>query len=419
MAVVRLRHPVVKGLYEVLLSMGFEGAYILNVEENEGVVKAFIKLPTHADLDDFKQVMQNLQMEIGAIDVKLGKVEGKKIEVLFGMSKLKVINLNKNNIHEFVLENSLKIILPSSFGYKLLDFEDGASCHMLNGGTTRMGKTCLLLYICCVLYLQNKEKIKMYICSSKKQDFYPLFDNDCFEFAENESELLLLLDSLTSEFDKRKEYFKMNELKKCTDAKSVKKRKPHLYHLFKPMFLIIDEYADYSYFVEIQKSVENLVRKAGYVNIHVIISTQRADARTTIPPQIKCCLSARICFTTTDKNNSIVILDQEGAEDLGKIEGRAILLDSEMNIVQVPFMDDVKCDEILEPYRKEMKDDEYNQSEERRTNSKLTDKISDLFKESVGGNGIQGEHQSYKCMQQNDAENVSGWFRLESGKRER
>jgi DNA segregation ATPase FtsK/SpoIIIE-like protein len=155
------------------------------------------------------------------------------------------------------------------------------------------------------------------------------------------------------------------------------------------------------------------------VNIHVIISTQRADARTTIPPQIKCCLSARICFTTTDKNNSIVILDQEGAEDLGKIEGRAILLDSEMNIVQVPFMDDVKCDEILEPYRKEMKDDEYNQSEERRTNSKLTDKISDLFKESVGGNGIQGEHQSYKCMQQNDAENVSGWFRLESGKRER
>jgi hypothetical protein len=63
-----------------------------------------------------------------------------------------------------------------------------------------------------------------------------------------------------------------------------------------------------------------------------------------------------------------------------------------------------------------MKDDEYNQSEERRTNNTLTNKIQNLFTESVSGNGFQGEHQPDKCLQSGDEKNVSGWFRLASPK---
>jgi hypothetical protein len=415
MAVVRLRHPVVKGLYEVLLSMGFEGAYILDVVQDAETLKAKIKLPVHADLEDFEQILQNLKMEIKAMDVKIGDVQGKKVEVIFGMCKLESFVVRKQ-IKKYLKMNSLKILLPSSYGCSVLDFEDGASCHMLNGGKTRMGKTCLLLYLCCLLYIQNK-KIEFVICSSKIKDFYPLYDLPRVSFAENEYELIELLDRLTNEFEERGKRLKRKELRKATDAKSVRKYYPKEYRFFSPIFLIIDEYADYSHFPEIQKSVENLVRKAGYVNIHVIISTQRADARTTIPPQIKCNLSARICFTTTDKNNSIVILDEEGAEKLGSIEGRAIFLDGGMNIVQVPFMDAVTCDKYLSIYRKGRKEDEQNG--EGPTNSTLSNKVQNLFTESVSGISIQGEHKPSQCNKQGDEKNLSGWWLLASSKDKR
>lgn len=421
------KHPITQKLFNVLLSLGFEDSYILDIEQNGDVIKANIQLASHCELEDLQSILQNLKQEVNALDIKIGIQNGKQIEILFGMKDLSEVPFNS----KYIYPNTLQIELPSSFGSCILDFEDGASCHLLNGGTTRMGKTSLLLYLCCVLYLQNKQ-IHFYICSSKKQDFYPFFDNTSFDFAENEEELLLMLVSLNDEMNIRKEHFKMKELQKCTDSKSVKKRQPTFYHLFKPIFLVIDEYADYSHNREIQKLVENLVRKAGYINIHVIISTQRADARTTLPPQIKCCLSARICFTTTDKNNSIVILDEEGAENLGFIEGRAIFLDGQNNIVQVPFLDDENCDEIMSPFRMDSvqstertngedvnHEPSTNKNQEGRTNIELSNKIQNLFTQSISNPIFQGKQQPRECDQPSDEAHVSGWFRLASEERER
>jgi DNA segregation ATPase FtsK/SpoIIIE-like protein len=182
-------------------------------------------------------------------------------------------------------------------------------------------------------------------------------------------------------------------------------------HHFKPIFLLVDEYARFSDNKEIQKKVIELTETAGYVNIHLIITTQRPDARTVLPPRIKGNLLARICFTTADEANSVIILDRSGAESLGRIAGRAILSDSEYNIVQVPLITTDQVLEQLKPFRGNHHAT-INQNPKGTTNTELSSKIQSLFEESVSEIMFPEQLESNKCMQSNHEAVINGWDRL-------
>jgi S-DNA-T family DNA segregation ATPase FtsK/SpoIIIE len=331
----------------------------------------------------------------------------------FGKRDLSEIKFHK----ELLNMNTLKITLPSAFGSCYLDFNDGASCHLLNGGTTRMGKTSFLLYLCTVLYLQTKGNIELYITSTKAKDFYPF--EGLATINQSTEQFNTSLDVLIEEYQTRNTLLYSPALAKATDHKSVQKLYPAYTKHFQPIFVIIDEYARFSENKEIQKKVQELVETAGFVNIHIIISTQRPDARTVLNPRIKSNLLARICFTTTDKNNSIVILDQEGAENLGRIEGRAIFLDGETNIIQVPYIETSECEELLQPYKKERETHETpaNENTERSTNNQLTNKIQNLFEESTGLFTVQEQLQPSERNQPSHETTHNGWFLLASKER--
>jgi DNA segregation ATPase FtsK/SpoIIIE-like protein len=175
-----------------------------------------------------------------------------------------------------------------------------------------MGKTSFLLYLCTILYLQTKGNSDLYITSTKAKDFYPF--EGLVTINQTQEQFSTSLDALLTEYQHRNQLLYSPTLTKATDHKSVMKHYPTYAKHFQPIFVIIDEYARFSENKEIQKKVQELVETAGFVNIHIIISTQRPDARTVLNPRIKSNLLARICFTTTDKNNSIVILDQEGGK---------------------------------------------------------------------------------------------------------
>jgi FtsK/SpoIIIE family len=407
-------HPIVRDIKEVLLSTGFEESIIIDVSISDDLIQLTLLLPYHADSDELEDILLNLKEELKATDTKIISRSGKKITIQFGKRNLDNVSYHKGLLHP----DTLKIELPSAFGSCYLDFADGASCHMLNGGAPRMGKTIFLLYISTVLYLQTKGEISIHIASPKAKDFYPLWNIENIEISKDEYELDKTLDHLINEYQVRNTILYSPMCTKATDAKSVKERYPHMYKHFKPIFLIIDEYARFADNKEIQKKVAELVQTAGYVNVHVIIATQRPDARNTLPPIIKMGLMARICFKTADKNNSIVILDEEGAEKLPNAKGRAILKDGENHIIQVPYMNYETCEELLKPYKGEIKHD--NQTKQETTGSidnELSNKIQNLFKESIGEISIPSQQQPNERMQQSNEKDVSGWFRLESNKR--
>jgi hypothetical protein len=398
-------HQTIKAIYDVLLYTGFEKTKILYVGEGEYTLKCILLLPPKKDLDKLIEILPNLKMAVAAMDTKIGKTEGKNVEVLFGKTDLSRVKFKVNMLNK----NTLKVSFLSAYGMQTIDFMDGASCHMLNGGRTRMGKTTFIYYMLTSLYFQNKGKIKLYICSSKISDFYPFEDLPNTEFAEDENEMRMVLSNVIAEYEIRRKLIK-GEYRECIDAKGVKKQRPDKYYLFQPVFLIIDEYADYSKIHDIQESIKFIARKGGYLNFHLIVCTQRADARTTIPPDVKAMLGCRLCFSTSDQANSLNILDVEGAEKLGGIEGRAILLDGSMNIVQVPYMSYHQCKRLLNPFKR--KDTNVNQDSKGFTDNGISEKIQNMLKESAMSTSIQRQQQPHQHMQSSNEKIGNGWFML-------
>lgn len=408
------KHPYIKRMYNVLLQKGFEKAYINKVYQEGDVIYANIHLPETKDIADLEKILPNLQQEFQATAVKLGKKSGKYIEILFGMKKLEQLNFTPELLHH----DSLKLEFPSAYGKHIIDFEDGASCHMLNGGVTRMGKTCFLLYIAASLYVQNKGIMKLYISSAKLKDYYPFEDVPNVKMAMEAKTMKVILKEILDEYKKRNALLYSPVLKKATDAKSIRKLYPEHYDKFKPIFLIIDEYARFAQDKKIQEDVTEIVETAGFVNIHVIIASQRPDASSVLKPRIRANLLARVAFTTADRKNSEVILDRTGAEQLGRIAGRGILIDSDSHVIQVPYLDVLECDKLMQPYQIE-RTDEDEQSEEGRIDNAVIDKIQSLLSQSDSLLDLQGKQQPGKRSEQGTKTDVIEWsdFSNTKGKR--
>jgi hypothetical protein len=218
-----------------------------------------------------------------------------------------------------------------------------------------------------------------------------------------------MLGEIIDEYKKRDALLYSPQFRKATDAKSIKKLYPDSYELFKPVFLIIDEYARFADSQRCQKLVTELVETAGYVNIHVIIASQRPDASTVLRPRIRANLLARMAFTTADRKNSEIIIDREGAEKLGKIPGRGILIDSDSYVIQVPLIDAPDCDELLKPYQIEERIID-EQSTKGCINHEVSNKIQSLLQESDSLLDLQGEQQSGECSEPSVKENDFEWL---------
>lgn len=398
------RHPYTDRIYKVLLEKGFEGTYINKIYQEEDTIHANIRLPETKDISDLDSILENLQQELAATAVKLGKTKGKYVEILFGMKDLTNIDFSES----LLKMNTLQLEFPSAYGKHVLDFEDGASCHMLNGGVTRMGKTVFLLYLATTVFLQNQGKMKLYISSAKLKDYYPFDRIPQVRMEKDVAGMNLMLDEIIEEYQRRDRLLYSPRFRKATDAKSIRKLYPEAYHMFKPIFLIIDEYARFAKDKDIQEKVTEIVETAGFVNVHVIIASQRPDASTVLKPRIRANLLTRMAFTTADKKNSEVILDRFGAEKLGKIPGRGLLIDSDSHIIQVPFLDVVECDRLLSPYQT-LEENTNEQVAEGRIDNEITDKIQGLLKESLGLPDLSGEQQPSECSEQGIKEDVIEW----------
>jgi hypothetical protein len=394
---------MIKAIYNVLLKTGFEDAYILKVYQDEHL-HVNLKIPPQKDVSALMDILPNLKQEMNCLDVKIGSMNGKYVELIFGKHDIEDVPF----IPDYLNMDSLKISLISPFGKEIIDFEDGASCHMLNGGSPRMGKTFFLLYLSTMLYVQNHGNIKLYINSPKAKDFYPFQGINNVHIADDFESINDALNQMIEEYKSRNKLLYSDELKKATDAKSVRKLYPHHFHLFKPMFLLIDEFGRFAQYNDIQEKVMELVETAGFVNVHVVVATQRPDARTVLQPRIKQGLQLRICFRVPDTNNSIVILDSEGAELLPTKEGRAILSDGDKKIIQVPFLDYPECEELLEPYRR--KSNEQNPA--RPANQDVFRKVQSLFTKPSDQTSLYGELPPGEHDQPSDETNGNGWYRL-------
>jgi S-DNA-T family DNA segregation ATPase FtsK/SpoIIIE len=278
--------------------------------------------------------------------------------------------LADNIMYDEMMETGrLAVPLHTPFGTIFLDFEDEICAHLLIGGATRMGKTVLLRLITTHVLLRTHGKVKVFFLDNKITDLVMFRDIPQIEIGETKEDAIEMLDKVLMVVGERKDQIKA--------SRSVDGR-----HL-EPMFVIIDEYGRFADDNVIQQKVTEIAETAGYLNVHLIIATQRPDATSAIKPRIKANLLTRFAFTTADEMNSQVILGLPDAAHLDRIQGRAVFMDGFPHTVQVPYISADFAKEVLKPYVREG-----------RSSSATVTPISSVVAEAFGGDDIPDIPQS-------------------------
>ena len=222
--------------------------------------------------------------------------------------------------------------------------------HTLIAGETGSGKgvlvQCLLLDICATNSPQSA-RIRM-IDPKAGIDFpwlrrMPHLDGDLITTRE---EAVETLEDLVEEMERRNRLLADAGVTKLANYN---KRAPASERLPR-IWLFHDELADWMLIKEYRDAVElnanRLGVKARAAGINLVFATQRPD-KDALPMQLRANLTNRLVLKVADKRNSVLVLDEPGAERLlgrghlaAKLSGEADVM-----LAQVPFADE---DEIAE-----------------------------------------------------------------------
>ncbi|MGM7719452.1 FtsK/SpoIIIE domain-containing protein [Metabacillus sp. Hm71] len=210
--------------------------------------------------------------------------------------------------------------------------------HLIDGGTTRFGKTVFLKSLLHSLIYSQPDNVEIYILDLKgglefsKYDVYPQVKSVSSDILESYETLYFLVNELKS----REKLFKEKGWNNVVDT-------PHK----KRTFIIVDEGAELcpnfqadkrikKVLLECQAALSEIARIGGGLGFRLIFSTQY-PIKEVVPMQIKMNTVARVSFLVPQLVGSMVILDEEGAEKLPHIPGRAIYKTEKKIEMQVPY----------------------------------------------------------------------------------
>lgn len=371
------------------------GVDVTKLEKKEYGYYVEVLLPSGITVEQFQSKIPAFEQDTYA-KIKFKHIWGRKCSIEFGR-----VPLDNLITYAQAPKNGLKIPLATPFGWKYLDLQDGSSTHMVGGGATRMGKTCLQLLIATHLYTQSGGKMRLIISSAKDADYY------IFRKCPNVSLVtpdgtLDKLQEVIEEYNDRRRI--INKLGNVNDAKTVAEKYPD--QAFDPIVVLIDEVGVFAEDKEVQKAMTEIAERAGYVDIHLILFSQRPDAKDVLKPRIKTNMLVKMAFTTANEADSKIILGIDGAEKLGGIKGRAILIDGLPELIQVPYIDNDTAENLLKPYWSD------NNDQPGQIDSEATPSLPGFISGSVRAIDMPGCGETLCDSKPNNEKVKSGWALL-------
>lgn len=201
-----------------------------------------------------------------------------------------------------------------------LDLSDPNTCHVLGGGTTGSGKSEFLrTAVLSLIGRYSPDAVKIAIADPKRVTFNELENSPWMidAIAKSPVEIAALLNRLTMEMDNR---YELLEKAGVVDLASYNLQSPEP---LPRIVALIDEYgecldqADTEQVSSIEKSVRRLAQKARAAGIHLLLFTQRPDAKK-LDPQLRSNLPASIGLKVQRLEESQIIMGtpNSGAENL-------------------------------------------------------------------------------------------------------
>ncbi|MGA9378825.1 MAG: DNA translocase FtsK, partial [Phormidium sp.] len=205
---------------------------------------------------------------------------------------------------------AVKIAIGIDLDGKLVeaDLSDPNTCHFLVGGTTGSGKSEFLRsLLLSLLYRHSPNHLKIALVDPKRVTF-PEFEQIPWLYSpvvKDGESAIELMTKLVTEMEQRYQIF---ETAKCGDIKAYNQQsnKP-----LPRLVCIFDEYADFMAEKEIRDALEFSIKRLGAMaraaGIHLIIATQRPEAKV-VTPLIRSNLPGRVALRTASEADSVIVL---------------------------------------------------------------------------------------------------------------
>lgn len=287
--------------------------------------------------------------DVRAKQLQIEQYIGKSIELDYGYKNLliKEFPLDEKTYYDYE-PTKLKGNMPLMLGYSRtgelisVDLADGEP-HMYIGGETGSGKSTALRAILVNLILHND--IELYLIDLKNGVEFNMFRN-CSKvkgFARDEHETLAMLDSIY------KEALRRYSLLSDADCENIQSYNKQSKQKLKYQLVAIDEFATLMYEKQSIALLEQLSGKARACGVHLLLSTQRPDAKV-ISGIIKANISNVLGLKTLDRVNSGIIIGHAGLENL-RGKGHAIFKrGAEEVTIQAPYISVDTAKELIAPH---------------------------------------------------------------------
>ncbi|MBR6283932.1 MAG: DNA translocase FtsK 4TM domain-containing protein [Muribaculaceae bacterium] len=257
--------------------------------------------------------------------------------------------------------------------------------HLLVAGATGKGKSVgLNAIIASLLYKKGPSELKFVLVDPKRVEFSIYADLEKYFFAVAPGEeraivtdtdkVVKVLNCLVQEMENRYRVLEEVKLRKVEDYNEKWRRElrnvrdehgEKMYHYMPYIVCVIDEFADMIMTAgkEVETPIVRIAQKARAVGIHMIIATQRPSANV-ITGLIKSNFPGRIAFAVTQGNDSRIILDRGGAQQLIGRGDMLFSVDGEITRLQCPLVDTPDVVRLCE-FIKEQEDADKNVDHER------------------------------------------------------
>ncbi|MBQ8272032.1 MAG: DNA translocase FtsK 4TM domain-containing protein [Tidjanibacter sp.] len=259
---------------------------------------------------------------------------------------------------------ALPVVIGKTIQNETFVFDLAEMPHMIVAGATGQGKSVgLNAIIASLIYKKHPAELKFVMVDPKKVELslYAKLEKHYLAKMESEEEAILTdtqkvvytLNSLCNEMEERYKLLRAAGVKRI-DAYNQKflerKLHPKYGHRYLPyLVVVIDEFADMIMTAgkEVETPIVRLGQLARAIGIHLIIATQRPDAKV-ITGLISANCPSRIAFKVTNRINSQIILGGTGAEKLIGKGDMLVQINGAETRLQCAFIDTPEIERITD-----------------------------------------------------------------------
>ena len=307
-------------------------SYSLNVSyQGAAVGSAFIRIKLKPDLGvkvvSIANRSEDLKVHLGISAPPLIATQAGYVSVDVPRKDRQIVNFYDYIKQEHdSINTAVKIALGIDLEGKLIeaDLSDPNTCHFLVGGTTGSGKSEFLRsLLLSLIYRYSPQQLKIALVDPKRVTF-PEFESKPWLFSpvvKDSEQAIALMEELVREMDKRYQLF---ETAGCPHLDAYNQKQTSTKNYLPRIVCIFDEYADFMTEKETRNALEQSIKRLGAMaraaGIHLIVATQRPEAKV-VTPIIRSNLPGRIALSTASEADSKIILggnQTEGAYLLGK-----------------------------------------------------------------------------------------------------